>query len=201
MMNKDTCLSGVAALALLFAGSAFAQSEKLSTNKAEPQSKPAIHQMSDSEFARKANWANLAEVKLGDLAEQKATTQAVKDFGQHMVTDHNKAEDNLKSAATKDNITLPGQLDAIDQATYDRLSKLSGQAFDRAYARDMVRDHAADVADFRHEANDGKDVEIKTFAAQTLPTLEDHLREAREVLRSVSAKNVSHAKNTSHTGA
>src|SRR5579872_2638255 len=201
MMHKDTCLAGVAALALLFAGSAFAQSEKLSTNKAEPQSKPAIHKMSDSEFARKASWANLAEVKLGDLAEQKATTQAVKDFGQHMVTDHNKAEDNLKSAATKDNITLPGQLDARDQATYDRLSKLSGQAFDRAYARDMVRGHAADVAEFRHEATEGKDAAIKTFAAQTLPTLENHLKEARKVLRSVSATNVSHAKNTSHTGA
>ena len=57
------------------------------------------------------------------------------------------------------------------------------------------------IAEFRHEANDGKDAAIKTFAAQTLPTLEDHLKEAREVLHSVSATNVSHAKNTSHTGA
>jgi putative membrane protein len=201
MMNKNTCVAAVAALALLLAGSAFAQSEKSSTNKAEPQSKPAIHQMSDSEFARKASWANLAEVKLGDLAEQKATTQAVKDLGQHMVTDHDKAEDNLKSVATRDNITLPGQLDARDQATYERLSKLSGQAFDRAYARDMVRNHAADVTMFRHEANDGKDAGIKTFAAQTLPTLQDHLKEAREVLRNVSATSVSHPKSTSRTGA
>jgi putative membrane protein len=200
IVNNNVLLAGAAALALVFAGTAVAQGQKPSANKTEQQSKPATHRMSDSEFVQRANWANLAEVKLGNLAEQKATSKTIKDFGKRMVTDHSKAEDNLKSAAAKDNITLPSQLDARDQATFDRLSKLSGTAFDRAYARDMVRDHAADVAEFRHEATDGKDAAIKGFASQTLPTLEDHLKEAHEVLRNVSAKNVSHTKSTSHTG-
>ena len=75
-----------------------------------------------------------------------------------------------------------------DQAAYARLSELPGAAFDRAYARDMVRDHEADIAAFRYEANDGKDASIKSFAKQTLPTLEDHLKMARQALESVSSK-------------
>jgi putative membrane protein len=144
--------------------------------------------MSDSEFAKTAAEGGAAEVKLGQLAEQKGTDQQVKDFGQRMVTDHTKADDSLESAAAKDKVTapIPAQLNAKDQATYDRLSKLSGAAFDRAYARDMARDHVTDVAAFRHEADSGKDASIKAFASQTLPTLEDHLKQAREMMHSVS---------------
>jgi len=122
------------------------------------------------------------------LAEDKASSKAVKDLAQRMVDDHTKVDDKLKAAASKDNISIPAQLNAKDQATYVRLSQLSGAAFDRAYARDMVRDHEADLAEFRREANDGKDASIKSFAARTLPTLEDHLKEARQALQFVSPK-------------
>ena len=193
-------LPALATLALLFGGTAmFAQSE--ANKKPEPAEKAATSTITDTEFAQKAAEANMAEVKLGQLAEQKGTTDTVKDFGKKMLTDHSTAEENLKSATTKDKITLPTTLDAKDQAAYDRLSKLSGEAFDRAYARDMVRDHRVDVAEFRHEANDGKDAAIKGFASQTLPILEDHLKLAREMNRGVSAKNVSRTKSTNHTGA
>ncbi|MFZ3214548.1 MAG: DUF4142 domain-containing protein [Candidatus Acidiferrales bacterium] len=84
----------------------------------------------------------------------------------------------------------------MHQATYDRLAKLSGEAFDRAYARDMVRDHRSDVATFRYEANDGKDTAIKNFASQTLPTLETHLKLAHEMYHSVSAQS---GNQSSHT--
>jgi len=193
-------LPALASLALLFGGTAmFAQGE--ANKKPQLTAKAATSTITDTEFAQKAAEANMAEVKLGQLAEQKGTTDTVKDFGKRMVTDHSNAEENLKGEATKDKITLPTALDAKDQAAYDRLSKLSGEAFDRAYARDMVRDHRVDVAEFRHEADDGKDATIKAFASQTLPTLEDHLKLAREMNRSVSAKNVSHTKNASHNGA
>jgi putative membrane protein len=197
---KKRYLPALASLALLFGGTAmFAQSQ--TTKKPEPAPKAATSKITDTEFAQKAAEANMAEVKLGQLAEQKGTTDTVKDFGKRMVTDHTTAEENLKSAALKDKITLPSALDSKDQAVYDSLSKLSGEAFDRAYARDMVRDHRIDVAEFRHEGNDGKSVAIKGFASQTLPTLEDHLKLAREMNRDVSAKNISHTKSTSHTGA
>jgi len=197
---RNIYLPALASFALLLGGTAmFAQGE--ANKKTEPVEKAATSTMTDTEFAKKAAEANMAEVKLGQLAEQKGTTDTVKDFGKRMVTDHNRAEENLKSAASKDKITLPSVLDSKDQAVYERLSRLSGEAFDRAYARDMVRDHRIDVAEFRHEANDGKSVTIKGFASQTLPTLEDHLKLAREMNRDISAKNISHTKSTSHTGA
>jgi putative membrane protein len=137
---------------------------------------------SDEQFAKKAAQGGLAEVKMGELAQQKGTNEAVKKFGQRMAEDHTKAGEELKQAAMKENITLPTDLDTKDQATYDALSKLSGPAFDRAYARDMVKDHEQDIAEFKREANSGKNESIKNFAAQTLPTLEDHLKEAREMM-------------------
>jgi putative membrane protein len=197
--SGKTLVPALAALALLFAGSvAFAQQSSSSTTGTQHTAKPAIHIMSDAEFARSAAEANLAEVKLGNLAQQQGTTQTIKDFGKRMVTDHSNAEDNLKTAAASSKIDLPTTLDAKDQAVYDRLAKLSGEAFDRAYALDMVRDHRGDVAEFRHEANDGKDAAIKTFASNTLPTLETHLKLAREMYHSVSAQKTSESKG--HSG-
>jgi putative membrane protein len=197
--SGKTLVPALAALALLFAGSvAFAQQSSSSTTGTQHTAKPAIHIMSDAEFARSAAEANLAEVKLGNLAQQQGNTQTIKDFGKRMVTDHSNAEDNLKTAAASSKIDLPTTLDAKDQAVYDRLAKLSGEAFDRAYALDMVRDHRGDVAEFRHEANDGKDAAIKTFASSTLPTLETHLKLAREMYHSVSAQKTSESK--SHSG-
>ena len=176
----------------------FAQQQ--STKKAEGSAK-STYAVSDSEFARDAAQANLAEVKFGQLTEQKGTTDAVKDFGKRMVTDHDKLEDSLKTAAQKDNITLPTALSAKEQEQYDRLSKLSGESFDRAYARDMVQDHVNDIAAFRHEANDGKEAAVKSFASQSIPTLQEHLKLAHDMVRNVSAKNIGQTKAARHTGA
>ena len=95
----------LAALALLFGGSvAIAQQSSSSSTSTQYASKPATHVMTDAEFARSAAAANLAEVKLGNLAEQQGTTQTIKDFGKRMVTDHTQAEDNLKTAAATSNV-------------------------------------------------------------------------------------------------
>src|SRR5271156_1262769 len=116
----------LAALALLFGSSiAIAQQSSSSTTGTQHTSKPATHFMTDAEFAQRAAEANLAEVKLGNLAEQQGTTQTIKDFGKRMVTDHSQAQDNLKTAAETSKINLPTTLDAKDQAAYDQLAKLS----------------------------------------------------------------------------
>ena len=159
--------------------------------------KPAHAAVSDTQFAKKAAQGGMAEVKLGQLAQEKGTSDTVKKFGQRMVEDHTKAGDELKRAAAQDNITLPDTISAKDKATYDELSKLSGAAFDRAYARDMVKDHEEDIADFNKEANGGKNAAIKDFATQTLPTLQDHLKEAKEMRQNVSASNPTRTKGNS----
>ncbi len=177
---------------------ALAQQSSWSANSTQHSSKASTHTMTDAEFAQRAAEANLAEVKLGNLAEQQGTTQTIKDFGKRMVADHSKAEDTLKAVAATGKITLPTALDARDQAICDRLSKLSGEAFDRTYARDMLRDHRNDVAEFRDEASDGKDAAIKNFASQTLPTLETHLKLAHEMVQGVSAQKT--GETSRHSG-
>ena len=97
------------------------------------------------------------------------------------VDDHSKAADDLKQIASSKGIQVPDKLSAKDRMTKDRLSKLSGEQFDRAYMSDMVKDHTQDVADFKLESSSGTDPDVKHFAATTLPTLQDHLRQAKEI--------------------
>lgn len=135
----------------------------------------------DRHFIRKAGEGGLAEVELGKLAAEKGATDEVKKFGQRMVDDHSKANEQLKQLADSKGATLPTKLDPNDQATKARLEKLSGQQFDRAYMNDMVKDHSKDVAEFKKESTTAKDTDVKSFASQTLPTLQDHLKEARSI--------------------
>ncbi len=157
---------------------------------------------SDREFVRKAAQGGLAEVQLGQLATEKAASPEVKQFGQRMVGDHTKANDQLKQIAQQQGIAVPDKLNAKDAATKARLEKLSGKEFDRAYMHDMVTDHTKDVTEFKHEANSGKDSIVKNFAEQTVPTLEDHLKEAKSIAPKVGAASESRsgAVPASHSG-
>ncbi len=139
----------------------------------------------DAEFVQKAAQGGLAEVKLGQLAQEKASNAAVKSFGQRMEMDHSKAGDELKAAAGQSGMTLAATMSAKDQALYDRLSALSGAQFDRAYISAMVKDHKEDIAEFEKEAKGGSDPNIKAFAARTLPTLKEHLTMAESAARQV----------------
>ena len=139
----------------------------------------------DTTFANKAAAGGMAEVQLGQLALKNGSSQDVKTFAQKMVDDHSKAGDKLKKVATKDGITLPSDMDTKDKAVYDRLAKLQGAAFDRAYIRDMVKDHRADVSEFEKEANKGTNADLKQFATDTLPTLQEHLKMAESTVAKV----------------
>jgi len=61
------------------------------------------------------------------------------------------------------------------------MSKLEGDAFDKAYSKMMVSDHKKDIAEFKHEASSGADPQVKSFASQTLPTLQEHLQLAEKM--------------------
>ena len=92
-----------------------------------------------------------------------------------MIDDHTKANDELKTVAQGSNMNLPADIDAKHQAKYDKLSKLSGADFDKAYVKDMVMDHQEDVKEFQKESTKGKDEQVKAFATKTLPILQGHL--------------------------
>jgi putative membrane protein len=133
----------------------------------------------DKTFVQKAAVGGLAEVEFGKLAQQKGSSDQVKQFGSRMVEDHSKANDELKQIISSQGISAPTDLDAKHKSAMAKLDKLSGQQFDRAYMDDMVKDHKEDVALFRKESSSGKDSDLKSFAAKTLPTLEDHLKMAQ----------------------
>jgi putative membrane protein len=140
---------------------------------------PARHD--DRAFVMEAGPGGLAEVDLGRLAAQKGQSADVKKFGQRMVSDHSKANAELKKLATSKGITLPAEMNAQQMAEHNKLAKLSGAEFDREYMTLMVEDHDKDVAAFEEEAKDGSDPDIKSFAAKTLPTLQEHQRMAKEI--------------------
>jgi len=141
----------------------------------------------DQAFVMKAAQGGMAEVEFGQLATQKATSDQVKQFGQRMVDDHSKANDELKQIANQKGMATPTKLSSKDAATKARLEKLSGQQFDHAYMQTMVRDHTKDVAEFRTESKTAKDPDLKNFVRQTLPTLEEHLKQAKRIAPKTSA--------------
>lgn len=142
----------------------------------------------DTKFAHEAAIGGMTEVELGKVAVQKASNDKVKQFGQRMIDDHTKAGDQLKSLAAKKNITLPTEMDAKSKAMVDKMSGMSGAAFDKAYMKDMVADHRKDIAEFQKEASTGSDTDLKSWASTTLPTLEEHQRLAQEANSAVGGK-------------
>jgi putative membrane protein len=139
----------------------------------------------DKKFAQEPATGGLAEVQLAKLAQEKAASDAVKQFAQKMIDDHTKADDQLQQVASKENMTLPDRLAPKQQELLDKLSKLSGPAFDKAYAKNMVKDHEKDVNEFRAESQGGSDPGVKQFASTNLPVLEQHLELAKNLDKTV----------------
>jgi putative membrane protein len=196
--TRQSILSASIGLAFLVAaGAATAQATSTTSTPSSTQGMKAGSGQSmnagasipaaDKSFVEKAAVGGLAEVEMGKMAQQKGSSDQVKQFGSRMVDDHSKANDELKQIASSKGITLPTDLDAKHKSKMEKMQKLSGAQFDRAYMDDMVSDHKQDVADFKKEANSGKDSDIKAFAAKTLPTLEDHLKMAQSTESAVKA--------------
>ena len=180
---------------LLCAGLAIPAAQAASTSKtaeAASTSKTSTAPAAKT-FMQEAASGGLMEVELGKIAAQRASSSDVKEFGQRMVTDHTKANDEPKDLASRKNVTLHERLDAKQQAEVNRLSKLSVHEFDQSYMKTMTTDHEHDVAAFKKAASSSPDADVKSFASETLPTLEDHLSNARRVEAEVNRTKTSRA--------
>lgn len=129
----------------------------------------------DSSFVMEAAKGGLMEVQAGQLAQQNAQSQRVKDFGSMMVTDHSKANDELKSYASSHGINLPDSLPKDEKKHLDAMRNMKGTAFDKHYVSMMVDDHEKDVAKFKKESTGANDAQLKTWITNTLPVLQKHL--------------------------
>ena len=120
-----------------------------------------------------------AEVQLGKIAAEKGSSKQVKEFGPQMQQDHGKANESLKKLAAKKGVQLPTDLEGKHKASVDKLSKMSGDEFDREYMRAMVDDHKETLEKFQREADNGKDADVKKFASEHVPILKKHLELAQ----------------------
>jgi putative membrane protein len=143
----------------------------------------------DRMFVTNAADGGLFEVTAGELAVAKgdstgtgmvmgSDSMSIKSFGQMMITDHSKANNELKTLADQKDVDVPTTLSATKQQMLDSLSAASGNAFNMMYAKMMVSSHQQTVALFEQQANNGQDAELKSWASQTLPTLRHHLEMA-----------------------
>ena len=135
----------------------------------------------DSIFVLKAGDGGMMEVKLAQLALTKSTNKEVKSFAKTMQTDHGKANTELKTLAKTLGIKLPTQLSKKAQDDYDKLAKVPGSEFDKAYIKAMVKDHEETVDMFNDAAGKADNASLRSWASQKLPTLKHHLHMAKEM--------------------
>jgi putative membrane protein len=200
-MRSGLVFSSLTAVTLALASPAFAQQAPAGTTPqvTMPQTQmPAQGQTvtpvqkeklaeKDKNFVTEAAIGGLAEVELGNLAQQNAQHQDVKQFGTRMVQDHSAANQQLmRIVATKD-ATMPTQLDEQHRKVFEQLSGMRGAEFDRAYMRQMVEDHEKTIKKFREEAQQGNDPDLKAFAQNTMPVLEQHHKLAQDITKSLTA--------------
>jgi putative membrane protein len=148
----------------------------------------AIADSPDSSFYKNAAEGGMSEVELGQLAQQKASNQAVKDFGAMMVKDHTAANEKLKGLAASKQVSLPDSPSIMQKASKTKLNMLSGDSFDKSYVTGMIADHKEDIKEFQQEASEGKDPQAKAFASATLPTLQMHLQKIQSIAASAGIK-------------
>jgi putative membrane protein len=142
----------------------------------------------DKEFLMNVARDNMAEIQLGNLATQKATNAAVKQFAQRVVTDHTQAGQRLGQLATALNLTLPQELTPEQRNDMSRLENTSGKDFDREFMKMMVEDHMKDTAAVDRAAMESTNADVKQFASQLAPVMREHLKLAREVAAKVGVK-------------
>lgn len=137
-------------------------------------------------FITKAIQGNLAEVQMGQLAQDKSQNPDVKSFGQQLVKDHNDANSKATAVANQIGVTPPEEPNKKQKAEYAKLSKLSGEAFDKQFATHMVMDHKKDIKQYQTDSK--KKDPTAEYASQTLPTLQQHLETAQNLAKSVGKK-------------
>jgi putative membrane protein len=136
-------------------------------------------------FLTEAGQGGHAEVSLGNLAAERASSADVKQFAQRMVTDHGKANQELSWLAQQKGWTVPSGPAPKHKAEEQRLGRLTGVAFDKAYMQHMVKDHEKDVRMFEEAARRLDVAELKAWIEKTLPTLRQHLESARSIATSL----------------
>lgn len=187
----STCAAGsVIALALAF-GSAQAADEQ--NTQTQPQAQQSAQLKGhDREFFNKAAQGGLMEVEAAKLAKDRASSADVKSLAETLERDHSAGNQKLMQIAQEKGLEAP-KLDSKHQKELDKLSKLKGEEFDKAFLQRVgMKDHKEDIKLFEREAKDGNDAQLKAFAQEQLPTLRNHLAMIEKMHGGHTAKSESH---------
>lgn len=164
-----------------FSAAAFLSTAFLCGAQAFAQGAGQTASAADKKFVQKAMEGGMAEVELGQLAVEKASSPDVKNFGQRMVDDHTKMNEQMKPVGARLGIAPPSQLPPKEQALKTKLAALSGTTFDKAYINAMVADHKEDDKEFKNEEINGKDPQVKDAATQGESVIAQHLQLAESI--------------------
>ncbi len=143
------------------------------------QAQDAKTDSASKSFIKKAIESNYAEINVGKLAQEKGNGEGVKRFGAMLVKDHSAANEKAIAAAKEMGVEPPSGSSIMEKGTYLKLKVLSGDTFDKSFAKGMVEDHKSDIKEFEQEAS--KTDPAGRFAKEALPTLRKHLQEAQSL--------------------
>jgi putative membrane protein len=193
------------AIALAFgSGWVFAQSTGAGTaSTTQSTSKSSAHEKlshGDRKFIEDAAKGGMFEVQSGQLAQQKASDPAVKEFANRLVQDHTKANDELKQIAQAKGVQMPDKEKWGERREIGKLDKLSGAAFDHEFAMRSVSDHQKDIQEFEKAASKVKDPDVKAWAEKQLPVLREHLAMAQKLPEAGNQQSAANAPNTKAAG-
>jgi len=150
------------------------------------QTSPNSLSSKDKTFVMQAGQLGMLEVQLGRLAVQRGSSAGVKQYGQEMVEEHTRANQELMQLAMQKKVELPTEMSTQNTALIDRLSGLSGKSFDTAYKQAMIDSHNQAIALFQAQSQQGQDPELKAWATQKLPNLQAHLKMVNQMLADTS---------------
>jgi putative membrane protein len=179
-MNGKQWTTGVAAAAVLLSSGVTAMAQQPRTPGATSHTTMESLSAGDRQFILDATRVSERDVELGELAKEKGQSITVKELGARMVADHGRIARELKRLALSKGLRV-GDTKRPEEPSYDRLTKLSSPAFDKAYLEAMAKDQEQDVAEFRRMSEQGQDPDLKAWAARTLPTLEGQLQTVKAI--------------------
>jgi len=186
-----------AALSVFMAGAVWAQQ----ANQAQDRNQTSNNQLTQQEktFLNEAAINNMAEIQSGNMAQQKGQNSQVQDYGRMLVTDHQQNQDRLQALASRFNITLPTSVDSQHQQQMSQMQALNGQQFDRKFAAQEIMDHQKAIQQFQRMANSATDPDVKQYASETVPVLQQHLQRARQFQSMPSNSSSSNVNSSSTT--
>jgi putative membrane protein len=146
----------------------------------------AQNKQMDKRFLGQVTQASLLNIEMGKLAQAKSSNEAIKEFARKMIADHERGLSIFKKVADRDGVTVDTQLDSKHKERLDKLAKLSGAEFDRAYVKDQVKAYQRMVSYYQSEADNATESVATKMAANMLPAVQKHLNDTKDLNKTLT---------------